>query len=117
MRNQKVTVRVDGDLLRRARALTGEGVTVTIRRGLQLVAATEAYERLRALRGKVSFSVYVQTKNARRLLIRRVVEHFGVSGEQARALRTELRKKSDHELLELDHLGRTSPFNLLQSRS
>ena len=35
---------------------TGEGVTAAIRHGLQLVATTEPYERLRALRGKVSFS-------------------------------------------------------------
>jgi post-segregation antitoxin (ccd killing protein) len=57
MPSQKVTVHVDRDLLRRARARTGEGVTATIRHGLQLVAATEAYEKLRALRGKVSFSL------------------------------------------------------------
>lgn len=56
MQSRKVTVHVDPDLLRRAQARTGKGVTATIRYGLQLVAATEAYERLRALRGKVSFS-------------------------------------------------------------
>lgn len=57
MKTQKVTVHIDSDLLRRAQERTGEGVTGTIRQGLELVAATEAYERLRALRGKVKFSV------------------------------------------------------------
>ena len=61
MRSQKVTVHVDPELLRRARERTGQGVTATIRHGLQLVAATEAYEKLRALRGKVSFSIDVKT--------------------------------------------------------
>jgi hypothetical protein len=57
MPSQKITVHIDRDLLRRAQARTGEGVTATIRHGLRLVAATEAYERLRALRGKVAFSI------------------------------------------------------------
>ena len=56
MPNRKVTVHVDRDLLRRAQARTGEGITATIRYGLRLVAMTEACERLRALRGKLSFS-------------------------------------------------------------
>jgi hypothetical protein len=57
MPSQKVTVHVDRDLLRRARERTRQGVTATIRHGLELVAASEAYEKLRALRGKVSFSL------------------------------------------------------------
>lgn len=57
MPSQKVTVHIDRELLRRARARTGQGVTATIRHGLELVAAREAYERLRALRGKVAFSI------------------------------------------------------------
>ena len=61
MRTQKVTVHIDRDLLRRAQKRTGEGVTGTIRKGLELLAATEAYERLRALRGKVEFSVDLDT--------------------------------------------------------
>jgi hypothetical protein len=54
---RKVTIHVDRDLLRRAQKRTGEGVTATIRQGLELVAASEVYERLHALRGKVRFSV------------------------------------------------------------
>ena len=57
MKARKITIHVDKDLLRRAQAQTGEGVTATIRQGLELVAASEVYERLRALRGKVRFSV------------------------------------------------------------
>jgi hypothetical protein len=57
---QKVTVHVDRELLRRARERTGKGVTATIRQGLELVAVSEVYDRLRALRGKVSFSIDVK---------------------------------------------------------
>ncbi len=54
---KKVTVDVPEDLLRRAQETTGQGVTATIRTGLQLVAATGAYEALRRLRGRVRFSI------------------------------------------------------------
>jgi hypothetical protein len=54
---QKVTVHIDRDLLRRARERTGKGVTATVREGLELVAAGQVYDRLRALRGKVAFSL------------------------------------------------------------
>lgn len=57
MATQKVTVHVDRDLLRRARERTGKGVSVTIRQGLEIVAASEAYARLRALRGRVKLSL------------------------------------------------------------
>jgi hypothetical protein len=54
---KKVTVDVPEDLLRRAQKATGEGITATIRSGLRLVAAGDAYEELRRLRGRVRFSV------------------------------------------------------------
>jgi hypothetical protein len=54
---QKVTIHVERDLLRRAQERTGKGVTATIRQGLELVAASEVYDRLRALRGRVRFSI------------------------------------------------------------
>jgi hypothetical protein len=57
MSTQKITVHVDRALLRRARKQTGKGVSGTIRQGLELVAASQAYDQLRALRGKVTFSV------------------------------------------------------------
>jgi hypothetical protein len=57
MSTRKITVHVDRELLRRARARTGKGGTATIRQGLELVAANEVYDRLRALRDQVTFSV------------------------------------------------------------
>jgi hypothetical protein len=54
---RKVTVQLPVDLLRKATRSTGEGVTATIRRGLELVAAEQTQEKLRQLRGKVAFSI------------------------------------------------------------
>ncbi|MDH4088290.1 MAG: hypothetical protein OEV27_09465 [Nitrospira sp.] len=54
---KKLTVEVPADLLARATTASGEGVTPTVRRGLELVAAGGAYGRLRRFRGKVKFSV------------------------------------------------------------
>ncbi len=54
---RKVTVEIPADLLRRAQRSSGEGVTGTIRQGLELVAARRAYEELRRLKGRVSFSM------------------------------------------------------------
>ncbi|HEX5044309.1 MAG TPA: hypothetical protein VFV75_15490 [Candidatus Polarisedimenticolaceae bacterium] len=53
---RKITVHVPGDLLEQAQKSTGQGITETIRRGLQLVAAGETYRQLRKLRGKVRVS-------------------------------------------------------------
>ena len=61
MATQKITVHVDQVLLRRARKRTGKGVSDTIRQGLTLVAAGAAFEKLRALRGRVKFSVDLRT--------------------------------------------------------
>jgi hypothetical protein len=63
---RKVTVHLDRDLLRRAQQRTGQGVTATIRQELELVAASEVYERLRALRGKVAFSIDLKALRADR---------------------------------------------------
>ena len=54
---QKITVHVPADLLAKAQAATGQGVTATVREGLRLVATRTAYQRLRELRGKVEFSI------------------------------------------------------------
>jgi len=53
---RKITIEVPPDLLEKAQRATGRGITQTVRTGLQLVAASEAYEQLRRLRGKVRFS-------------------------------------------------------------
>ena len=54
---RKITVHVPEDLLRRAQEATGEGITPTIRKALELVAASSAYEEVRRLRGKVPLKV------------------------------------------------------------
>jgi len=54
---QKVTVMLPRDLVERAKRVTGLGLTPILRRGLEAVAATHAYEKLRQLRGKVKFSI------------------------------------------------------------
>ena len=54
---RKITVHVPGDLLEQAQKATGQGITETVRRGLQLVAAGEANRQLRAMRGKMRVSI------------------------------------------------------------
>ena len=54
---QKITVHVPVDLLAKAQEATGRGITATVREGLRVVATRTAYRRLRALRGKVAFSI------------------------------------------------------------
>ena len=54
---KKVTIKVPADLLERATLASGEGITPTVRRGLELVAAGGAYGRLRRFRGKVKFGI------------------------------------------------------------
>ena len=53
---RKITVEVPEKLLEKAQEASGEGITQTVRTGLQLVAASRTYARLRELRGKVKFS-------------------------------------------------------------
>lgn len=54
---KKLTLQVPNDLLTRAMQVTGKGITSTIRRGLELVAASGAYRNLRALKGKVKLEL------------------------------------------------------------
>ena len=53
---RKITIEVPSELLEKAQKASRSGITQTVRAGLQLVAATGAYARLRRLRGKVRFS-------------------------------------------------------------
>jgi hypothetical protein len=53
---RKITVEIPEDLLKKAQQASGAGVTQTVRAGLQLLAASQAYTQLRQLRGKVRFS-------------------------------------------------------------
>jgi len=63
---QKVTVNVPADLLLRAQDSTHKGITETIRLGLELVAASQAYDRLRRLRGKVKIRLDLKELRADR---------------------------------------------------
>jgi hypothetical protein len=53
---RKITVEIPHQLLEKAQKASGTGITQTVRTGLQLVAASRTYARLRQLRGKVRFS-------------------------------------------------------------
>jgi len=55
-RARKITVEVPAELLDKAQRASGAGITQTVRAGLQLMAASEAYARLLQFRGKVRFS-------------------------------------------------------------
>jgi hypothetical protein len=67
VKGRKITVEVDQDLLRRAQKQAREGVTGTVARGLEILAAANAYETFARLRGKVKFSTTLATmRNDRR---------------------------------------------------
>jgi hypothetical protein len=53
---RKITVEVPLELLKKAQRASGAGITQTVRTGLQLVAASQAYNDLRQLRGKIRFT-------------------------------------------------------------
>lgn len=53
---RKITIEVPADLLEKAQEASGKGITQTVRTGLQLVAASNTYAKLRQLRGKIKFS-------------------------------------------------------------
>jgi hypothetical protein len=56
-RLRKVTVLLPEDLLRKARRVSRDGITPTIRKSLQLYAAQDVYDRLLKMRGKGGFSM------------------------------------------------------------
>jgi hypothetical protein len=55
-RARKITVEIPPELLEKAQRASGAGITQTVRTGLQLVAASQTYAKLRRLRGKIRFS-------------------------------------------------------------
>jgi len=54
---RKITVEVPAELLEKAQEASGTGITQTVRTGLQLVAASRAYAKLRQFRGKYRFAL------------------------------------------------------------
>jgi len=53
---KKITVEVPEELLKNAQAQTNEGISQTVRLGLQLLAAAKSFQQLRNMKGKVKFS-------------------------------------------------------------
>jgi hypothetical protein len=53
---RKITVEIPPDLLERAQRASRKGITQTVRAGLELIAAADAYDRLLEMRGKVHLS-------------------------------------------------------------
>ena len=54
---RKITVHVRSELLNRAQKAARAGISETVRKGLELLAASEAYDGLLKMRGKVKFSI------------------------------------------------------------
>lgn len=54
---RKITVEVPAGDLERAQEFTGAGVTETVRAALRKLASIRAQQRLRSLRGKVTFDL------------------------------------------------------------
>ena len=54
---RKITVHVDYGLLAKAQKATGASISETVRKGLELLTANDAYDQLLKTRGKVKFSV------------------------------------------------------------
>jgi hypothetical protein len=53
---RKITVHVDRELLAKAQRATHAGISDTVRKGLELLAASEAYDQLLKMSGKMKFS-------------------------------------------------------------
>jgi hypothetical protein len=63
---KRVTANLPEALLSEAMAVTGEGITETLIRGLELVRRARAYEKAMALRGKVNLEIDLETSRERR---------------------------------------------------
>lgn len=63
---RKITVEVPSELLDKAQRTTGAGITQTVRTGLELVSASQAYARLRQFQGKVRFTHMLAKQKADR---------------------------------------------------
>jgi len=54
---RKITIMLPTELLERALKASGEGITPTLRKGLELVAAKETYQHLLKLKGKFDLQI------------------------------------------------------------
>jgi hypothetical protein len=55
--DRKISVLVNRELLAKAQKFGSAGISETVRRGLELLVANDAYAQLLKMRGKVKFSV------------------------------------------------------------
>jgi hypothetical protein len=62
---RKITVEVSEEVLQSAQEFTGEGVTETVRAGLNRLAAIRSQQKARALRGKIKFGVDLMSMRQR----------------------------------------------------
>ena len=60
MTARKITIQIDEKILDEALKSTNEGITETIRQGLQLLAARKAYQGALELKGKFKLKVDVK---------------------------------------------------------
>jgi hypothetical protein len=64
--SRKITVEIPQALLEKAQQASGAGITQTVRTALQILAASQVYDRLLQMRGKVRFSrTYEELKEDR----------------------------------------------------
>jgi hypothetical protein len=63
---RKITANLPEDLLERAMEATGEGLTPTLRRGLELVAAQNIFDNLLKARGKYPKGIGLNLKESRK---------------------------------------------------
>jgi len=54
---QKITAHIPVNLLHEAQAVTGKGITETVKIALNQLAHAGSYEALRKMRGKIKFSI------------------------------------------------------------
>lgn len=63
-KQKKITAILPADLLEAALEASGEGIAATLKEGLKFVAASQAYKKLRTLRGKVKVSIDLESLRA-----------------------------------------------------
>lgn len=64
-RTRRVTANLPIELLEKARGVTGEGITETLVRGLELVRRSAAASRARSLRGKLTLELDLEGSRER----------------------------------------------------
>lgn len=55
--NQKITAHIPASLLKKAQNYTHEGITETIKQGLEQIVRAGAYKNIAAFKGKVNLSI------------------------------------------------------------